>query len=110
MTELVIRWGNLEKFFGELEEVGAQAADIETYAVEQVFSKAGFDYDLCVLQPLSDMMETLGGVFSDLRSTFDTRWEALVSALALAAEEIEETDGVQEQRYLQPYLDVVGEG
>lgn len=71
--ELIIRWGNMEKLFADLEKVGGQAGDVETYAREQVFDKSGFDYDLCVLKPLADMMDTLGDVFGDLRGTFDTR-------------------------------------
>ena len=77
--ELIIRWGNMEKLFADIEKVGAQAGDVETYAREQVFDRSGFDYDLCVLKPLADMMDTLGDVFGDLRETFDTRWEALVA-------------------------------
>lgn len=106
--ELVIRWGNMEKFFEDLERVGAQAGDVETYAREQVFDKSGFDYDLCVLKPLADMMDTLGGVFGDLRETFDSRYDALVAALAVSAKEIEETDGLQEQGYLNAYTDLAG--
>jgi hypothetical protein len=106
--ELVIRWGNLEKFFEDLEQVGAQAGEVETYAREQVFDKSGFDYDLCVLKPLADMMDTLGGVFGDVRGTFDSRWEALVSALAVSAKEIEQTDGLQEQGYLSAWTDLAG--
>lgn len=106
--ELVIRWGNMEKLFEDLEKVGAQAGDVETYAREQVFDKSGFDYSLCVLQPLADMMDTLGDVFGDLRTTFDSRWEALVSALAVSAKEIEQTDGLQEHGYLKAYTDLVG--
>lgn len=106
--ELVIRWGNMEKFFEDLEKVGAQAGDVETYAREQVFDKSGFDYDLCVLKPLADMMDTLGGVFGDLRETFDSRYDALVAALAVSAKEIEETDGLQEQGYLNAYTDLAG--
>ena len=106
--ELVIRWGNLEKFFEDLEQVGAQAGDVETYAKEQVFDKSGFDYDLCVLKPLADMMDTLGGVFGDMRTTFDGRYEALVAALAVSAKEIEETDGLQEHGYLKAYTDLAG--
>ena len=108
-TQLVIRWGQLDKFFEDLEMVGDQAADVETYAKEQVFDKSGFDYDLCVLKPLADMMDTLGDVFGDLRSTFDTRWESLVTALAVSAKEVEETDGIQEHGYLKAYLDLAGE-
>lgn len=107
--ELVVRWGNMEKLFEDLEKVGAQAKDVETYAREQVFDKSGFDYDLCVLKPLADMMESLGGMFGDLRTTFDTRWEALVAALAVAAKEIEESDGLQAHAYLKAYTDLVGE-
>lgn len=106
--ELVVRWGNLEKFFEDLEKVGAQAGEVESYARQQVFDKSGFDYDLCVLQPLADMMDTLGDVFGDLRSTFDERWEALVAALAVTAKEIEQTDGLQEHGYLTAYTDLVG--
>jgi hypothetical protein len=106
--ELVVRWGNMEKFFEDLEKVGAQAGEVETYAREQVFDKSGFDYPLCVLQPLADMMDTLGGTFGDLRGTFDTRWEALISALAVSAKEIEETDNLQEHGYLKAYTDLAG--
>jgi hypothetical protein len=107
--ELIIRWGNMEKLFEDIEKVGAQAGDVETYAREQVFDRSGFDYDLCVLKPLADMMDTLGDVFGDLRETFDTRWEALVAALAVSAKEIEETDGLQQHGYLKAYTDLVGE-
>lgn len=107
--ELVIRWGNMEKLFADLETVGAQAGDVEAYAREQVFDKSGFDYDLCVLKPLADMMDTLGGMFGDVRETFDSRWEALVAALAIAAQEIEDTDGLQEHAYLKAWTDLAGE-
>lgn len=107
--ELVVRWGNMEKLFEDLEKVGAQAGDVESYARDQVFDKSGFDYDLCVLKPLADMMDTLGGVFGDLRETFDGRWEALVAALAVSAKEIEETDGLQEHGYLKVWTDLAGE-
>lgn len=106
--ELIIRWGNLERLFADLEKVGAQAGDVEAYAREQVFDKSGFDYDLCVLKPLADMMDSLGGVFGDVRGTFDARWEALVSGLAIAAKEIEQTDGLQEHGYLTAYTDLAG--
>ena len=100
--ELVIRWGNLAKFNEDLEKVGGQAADVEKYAREQVFNKAGFDYDLCVLRPLSDMMMTLGDTFGDLRATFDSRWGDLVSSLELAAEDVRKADEAQELGYRPP--------
>lgn len=109
MTEMIINWGQLEKFFEDLEKVGGQAADVETYAKNQVFDKSGFAYRLCVLQPLADMMDTLGDVFGDLRTTFDSRWEGLVTALALAAEDIEKVDGLQEHGYLKAFTDLAGE-
>lgn len=107
--EIVVRWGNLEKFFGELEEVGAQAKQVEQYAVDQVFNKSGFDYWLCVLQPLADAMGTCDGVFTDLRTTFDDRWEELLTALSVAAEEFEAADGGTVHAFLKPYLDLLGE-
>lgn len=106
--ELIIRWGNMERFFEDLEKVAAQAGDVESYAREQVFDKSGFDYDLCVLKPLADMMDTLGDTFGSLRETFDSRFDALVAALAVSAKEIEETDGLQEHGYLKAYTDLVG--
>ena len=76
---------------------------------DELIIRSGFDYDLCVLKPLADMMDTLGDVFGDLRETFDTRWEALVAALAVSAKELEETDGLQQHGYLKAYTDLVGE-
>ena len=93
-VELIISWGNLRQYFEELEMVGGQAADVEKYAREEVFNRSGFDYDLCVLKPLADMMDTLGDAFGDLRATFDERWAALIASLALTAEEIQQTDGI----------------
>lgn len=109
-VELVITWGNLKKYFEDLETVAGQAGDVEKYAKEQVFDKSGFAYDLCVLKPLADMMDELGGVFGDLRDTFDKRWESLVAALALTADEIQQADGIQGQAYLKAYLELAGEG
>ncbi|EON25621.1 MULTISPECIES: hypothetical protein [Nocardioides] len=104
---LVIRWDDLPKYFEDLKTAGDQAREIEKYAKDQVFDKSGFDYDLCVLKPLADMMDTCGELFGDLRETFDERWEALVASLAVSAKEIEEADGIQGQGYLKAYLDVV---
>ncbi len=87
---------------------GRRRGTSRPYARGQVFDKSGFDYDLCVLKPLADMMDTLGDVFGDLRETFDSRYEALVAALAVSAKEIEETDGLQEHGYLKAYTDLAG--
>ena len=107
--EVVVRWGNLKKYFEDLETVAGQAADIEKYAKEEVFNRTGFDFRLCVLQPLADMMDTCGEVFGDLRSTFDESWEDLIASLALTAEEIQEADGIQGQAYLKAFIDLAGD-
>ncbi len=106
--DLIIRWGNLEKFYEELEKVGGQAADVETYAREQVFNRSGFDYPLCVLKPLADAMDTMGDVFGDLRTTFDSRWVDLVSALESTAADARRADEAQEFAYRQPIKDMRG--
>lgn len=107
-AELIVRWGNLEKFFGEMEKVGAQSAEIEKYATDEVFNKTGFDYSLCALQPLADVMDDLADVVRDLRKTVDTHWEGLTAALALAAKEFEQTDSGLSTAFLRPYLELAG--
>lgn len=105
-AELIIRWGNLDKYYADLETVGAQAGDIEKYAREQVFSKAGFDFPLCVLQPLADAMDAMGDVFGGLKEDFDSRWDGLVSALRMAAREIERVDDNHSNAYRRAGLDL----
>ena len=97
--ELVIRWGNLKKFQEDLDTVGKQAADIEKYARDQVFCKDGFEFKLCVLQPLADVMDVAAGVFEDLRTTFDSRWEDLATALDLTANDVKNVDDTHASGY-----------
>lgn len=106
--ELVVRWGNLDKFFGEMEKVGAQSAEIEKYAVDEVFNKTGFDYSLCALQPLADVMDELAEAVRSLRTTFDGYWVELTAALAIAAKEFEAADGGVAHAFLKPYLELAG--
>lgn len=104
--EIVFRWGNLKKFQEDLDMVRAQAAEVEKYAKEQVFDKSGFDYRLCVLQPLADMMDTLGDVFTDLRTTFEGRWDTLTEALEMTANEQRLVDTTQAAGYGKGRYDV----
>jgi hypothetical protein len=108
--ELVIRWGNLARFKEDLEKISAQAGEVETYAKEQVFDRSGFDYDLCVLKPLADMMTTLGGTFGDLRTTFDSRWDDLVAALEKSVNDLADADEAQGKGYERGAIDLDGQG
>lgn len=90
---LEIEWGNLDRMFQAMREVGDQAGDVETYVTEQVCSKAGFDYPACVLQPIGDALDEIGGWFGELRTFFDGRWEAMIGAVEQSARDIDGMDG-----------------
>lgn len=90
---LEIEWGNLDRMFQAMQEVGQQAAEVETYVKEQVCNKAGFDYPACVLKPIGDALDDVGGWFTDLRTFFDGRWEKVIGAVEQSAQNVDGMDG-----------------
>ncbi|MAS55514.1 MAG: hypothetical protein OSB43_02290 [Nocardioides sp.] len=90
--DLTISWGNLDNLFTSMQEIRNQGASIDAYFSSEVCSTAGFDYDYCVLKPISDQLVKVGGVFSDLRGVFEERWDGTVGAMITSAKQVDATD------------------
>lgn len=89
MSGITIAWGQLDKLFTSMNEVGAQSDEIVAYAHDHICSKAGFTG---ALSPLGDAMPTIGGWFDDMDDVFDQRWASLAGAIRRSAQSLDETD------------------
>jgi len=98
--DLEINWGNLEQLLTVFDDVGADSEKIRDYANTWVCSKEGFDYDLCALKPIADVMPTLQGYFTDMQTFFAGRWSGVRDAVVLSAKDIDLTDGAVNHTFL----------
>lgn len=88
-----VEWGQLDMLFEDMEKVRGYIGDLDTYFGDHVCNPAGFDFEPFALKPLADAMTTLRGFFTDVRGTFETRYDGLVHAAAVTAKDFDMRDG-----------------
>lgn len=96
---ITFEWENLPMFFEDVEEVGVQVTELETYFNDQVCNKSGFAYDTCALKPLADMMDTMVGHFSTVVTTFEQRYVDFAQAVAVSAKRFDLMDGAAQYNF-----------
>lgn len=88
-----IEWGQLDMLFEDMEKVRGYIGDLDGYFGDHVCNPAGFDFEPFALKPLADAMTTLRGHFTTVKDVFETRYDGLVHATALTAQEFDNRDG-----------------
>jgi hypothetical protein len=91
-TEIAIDFSRLNQLFEATNQVGDESADLADYFRAEVCDPSGFDYELCALKPIADMLPKMAGWFDEAVQGFGKSWMSVQHGIYAAARHLEQQD------------------